>query len=139
MYRSAAGFASGVSAHQEHATVIGFRGDLGSGKTTFAQGVARALGVEEQVTSPTFVIQKSYTLPKEVRGFARLVHMDAYRIETLDELRPLKFQELLKDPKTLLIIEWPDKVRDALPEYTKYVDFEYVLNEGRTVSYDHGQ
>src|SRR3989344_8238961 len=77
---------------RNEATVVGLSGDLGAGKTTFTQAVARALGIRERVTSPTFVIMKIYALPRKWQGFPlpkskgnpfcswkRLVHIDCYR------------------------------------------------------------
>ena len=75
-------------------------GDLGAGKTTFVQGFSRALGVEEPVTSPTFVLVHTY------QGAFPIVHVDAYRLERL--------QELL-DHEGVTLIEWGDAVIPALP------------------------
>ena len=69
----------------EGAVVCALHGDLGAGKTTFTQTLARELGVEEIVTSPTFVIMKNYELTNQ--PFEKLVHIDAYRIEEIDEMR----------------------------------------------------
>src|SRR5438552_2904269 len=69
------------------ATVLGFYGDLGSGKTTFTQSMARALGVKENVTSPTFILEKIYKL--EEQQFSHLIHIDAYRFDKSDELLKL--------------------------------------------------
>src|ERR1700683_2680478 len=72
------------------ATLITLSGELGAGKTTFTQAVAKALGVEDIVNSPTFVIEKVYNLP-EGKGFHRLVHIDAYRLTSNGELAALGF------------------------------------------------
>ena len=83
-------------------------GDLGAGKTTFVQGFSRALGVEEPVTSPTFVIVHTY------QGAFPIVHVDAYRLERLQELLDLGLGELL-DHEGVTLIEWGDAVIPALP------------------------
>src|ERR1700739_2778621 len=89
----AARFALGLAPHEDRATVVTLSGDLGAGKTTFVQAAANALGIEENVTSPTFVIEKIYQLPKKSdvrhRFFKRLVHVDAYRLEGPAELEKL--------------------------------------------------
>jgi tRNA threonylcarbamoyladenosine biosynthesis protein TsaE len=107
---------------EEHASVVVLSGDLGVGKTTFVQVLAKQLGVEESVTSPTFTLMKRY---EPTHGtFEQLVHMDAYRLESVDELRSLRFDELLQTPHTLVVIEWGERIAEALPEYTEW----YVLD-----------
>ncbi len=96
------------------ATVVAVEGDLGAGKTTLTKALAHELGVAETVVSPTFVIAKFY--PTNHASFDTLVHMDAYRIESLDELGPLGWETVLQQPRTLVIVEWPEKISDAIPE-----------------------
>lgn len=94
------------------ATVLCLQGDLGAGKTTLTQSLAAAIGVTDTVVSPTFVIAKFY----EARNvFETLIHIDAYRIESLDELGPIGFAAMLKMPRTLIVIEWPEKISSAIP------------------------
>lgn len=83
-------------------------GDLGAGKTAFTQGFGRALGVAEQITSPTF------TLANEYSGRLTLHHLDVYRIEQLEEVRDLALAELL-DGDSVTVIEWGDSILPALP------------------------
>ena len=83
-------------------------GDLGAGKTTFVQGFGRALSVTEPITSPTFVIVHTYD------GAFPVVHVDAYRLERLQELLDLGLGELL-DHEGVTLIEWGDAVIPALP------------------------
>lgn len=119
----------------ERATILGLRGDLGAGKTTFTQSLAEALGVKEKVTSPTFVIMKVYQLPREQK-FQHLVHIDCYRLESSKELDHLGFEELTEDPGNLIILEWPEKVAEILPPQTKFIDFEFIDELSRDISYD---
>ena len=114
------------------ATVLGFRGDLGAGKTTFTKAVAAALGVTDTITSPTFVIMKHYETAHP--QFAKLTHIDAYRLENGDDLRPLKFSELLHDKDRLIIIEWPEKVADALPANIRFIDFNVATEDTRKIT-----
>ncbi len=95
------------------ATVIALHGDLGAGKTTFVQTLGKALGVSEHITSPTFIIMKGYETTNA--DFEHLVHMDAYRIDDMAELGPLRFSEIISTPKTLFCIEWAERIKEALP------------------------
>ena len=100
-------------AESNRATILALSGDLGAGKTTLIQEIARVLGVEESVPSPTFVIMKYYKLMDE--RFERLVHMDAYRMESKEELRPLHLESVFMDGKALLCVEWPERLYGELP------------------------
>lgn len=116
---------SSVFAKPDEATIVGLYGNLGSGKTAFTQAVARELGITENITSPTFVIEKLYETKSEV--FKRLIHIDAYRLEAGRELQMLDFEELVKNPHNLIVIEWPENVKEILPEdhikiYCEFVD-----------------
>ena len=94
--------------------VVELVGDLGAGKTTFVKGVAARLGITEEITSPTFLIQRNYTIPA---GFPweRLIHIDAYRIEKPEELEAIRFHEYASDPKNIVFIEWPANLGTDLP------------------------
>lgn len=101
------------SVPNEGATIIALHGDLGAGKTTFVQALGKALGVTEQITSPTFTIMKGYETTDA--DFEHLIHMDAYQLEDISELAPLRFSEILATPKTLFCIEWAERIKEALP------------------------
>jgi tRNA threonylcarbamoyladenosine biosynthesis protein TsaE len=117
----------------KQATVLALRGDLGAGKTTFTQALARELGISENVTSPTFVIMKIYDLTGQ--KFDRLIHIDAYRFDTPDELDGLNFSDFLKDPKNLIVLEWPERVAGKLPVETIFIDFKFISDTVREISY----
>jgi tRNA threonylcarbamoyladenosine biosynthesis protein TsaE len=89
-------------------TVI-LTGDLGAGKTTLVQGIGQGLGVEEQVTSPTF------TLVKEYGGRLDVAHVDVYRLERVQDVVDLGLDEL-GGPDRVLLVEWGDAVQDLLPD-----------------------
>ena len=128
----AAGFAKGLSPKEESATLVTLSGDLGAGKTSFTQGVAKALGVTSAVTSPTFVLMKLYPLVGQ--AFTQLVHIDAYRLQEGKDLLPLNFEEVLADSGNLVLIEWPERVSDALPKADYALSLE-VSGEGRKLTY----
>lgn len=113
------------------ATVVGLYGNLGSGKTAFVQCVADILGVKEYLTSPTFVIMKSYKL--STFNFQLLTHVDAYRLKSGEELRKLGFDDLFRDPANLIFIEWADLVADILPKNTIKINFEFVDEKTRKI------
>ena len=88
-------------------SLITLSGDLGAGKTTFTQGLARGLGIEKRVTSPTFTIMKEY------KGRLPLYHIDAYRLEDIDQ--DLGFEEYI-DGDGVCVIEWADFIENVLPQ-----------------------
>lgn len=100
--------------------VLALHGDMGVGKTTFVQGLARGLGVKEQVTSPTFAIYSVY------QGAPRkLVHLDAYRLEHERQIEALLLEEFLTSP-WCLAVEWPEKVGAWLPPGAWHVTLSIV-------------
>lgn len=110
-------FVSLLSPNSDKAKVLGLYGNLGAGKTTFTQATCRYLEISENITSPTFVIMKIYELTN--KKFTHLIHIDAYRLEKSEELLRLGWNEMISDPKNLILIEWPEKVEDIMPEHTK--------------------
>jgi tRNA threonylcarbamoyladenosine biosynthesis protein TsaE len=144
-----------LSAKADSATVVGLFGDLGSGKTTFTQALGKYLGIEEVMTSPTFVIEKIYLLknakglsenplrltqtnhyeeiPKALMCFERLIHIDAYRLESGKELLSLNFEEIIKNPRNLILIEWPERVADILPADLVKINFKFITEFEREI------
>ncbi len=123
-------FILNIEPQKTHATVVGLYGDLGAGKTTFTQYIAKTLGVPDVVVSPTFVIEKIYELGRETteHKFSHLTHIDAYRIESSSELLSLGWQKIISDPNNLILIEWPEKVEDIMPSHIK-VQIKHLENE----------
>jgi tRNA threonylcarbamoyladenosine biosynthesis protein TsaE len=119
-------------ASKNTATAVAFYGDLGAGKTTFIQALAKEMGIDEPTTSPTFVIQKSYNSQKY---FDTLVHIDAYRLESGDDLLKLRFNETLLLPNTLICIEWPSNVESALPKDVIKVECKFVDESTREYAF----
>lgn len=117
------------------ATLVTLSGELGAGKTAFTKAIAHALGVEDIVTSPTFVLEKIYQLGGKASKFKRLVHIDAYRLEKGADLASLGFDELMQDTGNLILLEWPEKVADTLPQPTVKISMVVQSDNSRTISY----
>lgn len=131
----AARFVESLASRQSDATLVTLSGELGAGKTTFTKAIAKTLGVEEIVTSPTFVLEKIYLLGGKTSKYKRLVHIDAYRLEKGSDLAPLGFDELIQDAGNLIVLEWPEKVSDALPALAKHIFLVANPDGSRMISY----
>ncbi len=121
----------------ESRNVLFLQGELGAGKTTFSQQVLRFLGARGPFTSPTFVIMKKYPLSKsgESQGFQTVYHLDCYRVESSDVLE-LGWQEIIGDPRNLVLVEWPERIEDIWPKEGEFlrVGFEILGEEERRIS-----
>ncbi len=115
------------------ATVLALHGDLGAGKTTFTQILAKQLGVSENIVSPTFIIQKRYPLKDQI--FKQLIHIDAYRLESLEQLKVLDWDELVADKDNLIVVEWPKNV-DGLFDGALHLYFSYINEDTRSIKYE---
>lgn len=125
------GFASKLKPKENRATVVGLYGELGSGKTTFMKYLAKALGVKEEIKSPTFVIMKSFNL-SIFPSFNKLIHIDAYRIEKEEEMLNLGWNEIIANPQNLVCIEWAEKIAGLLPPHI-VVKFEHIDETERRI------
>lgn len=134
----------------EHATLITFSGDLGAGKTTLIQEIAKQLGVTDDLQSPTFVIYKRYVISVEASkpmlpllrgaprsgegyGWTSLIHGDMYRLESAEEIEKLGWNDLIADPKNLICIEWPEKITGAIPEWATCVVIHHLGGDKRSI------
>ena len=105
--------------------VLSLGGDLGAGKTTFVQGLAIGLGITERVTSPSFVLLKEY-----LGGRYPLIHMDVYRLERMQEVVDLGYDEFL-DPSHIVVVEWGDMVEPLLPKEHLSIQMSYGAADSR--------
>lgn len=116
--------------------VFAMDGDLGAGKTTLTQGIAKGLNIKEQVSSPTFTIMQVYD-----SGRLPLMHMDAYRIESLQELDDLGYEEYFYS-EYVVAVEWAEKVREIVPGEAIHLQIAYSDEAGKRdviLSYDETQ
>lgn len=109
---------------KNNATVVYLQGDLGSGKTTFTKNLTKYLGLNIDITSPTFIILKSYDFP--IENFKKLIHIDAYRLDSYKDLQKIKFEDYLKDEKNLIFIEWPSVIENDAISPDVLIKFDYI-------------
>jgi tRNA threonylcarbamoyladenosine biosynthesis protein TsaE len=103
---------------------VGIAGELGAGKTTLVRAIARGLGVDEPVTSPTFALVHRYA----GRG-ATVYHVDAYRLKRSDDTADLGIDEALAEPGSVVLIEWPERLGDALPPLAHAIRLSYTEDD----------
>ncbi len=118
--------AQALTAKLQGGEVLCLMGDLGSGKTVFTKGVAKALKIKQTITSPTFVLMKVY------EGTKQLVHIDAYRLRSGDELEAIGATDYFHDPKTITVIEWAERVKDIWPDNRRVIEFK-VQGDNRQI------
>ena len=114
--------------------VVLLMGDLGSGKTTFVQGLAQGFGSLDPVSSPTFVIMNVYRRPDGLN----LVHMDAYRLSSSVEAEEMDLEMFLESG--VLVVEWPENVQAAMPKEYLEVKMRWLADEQRgLIFYPYGK
>jgi tRNA threonylcarbamoyladenosine biosynthesis protein TsaE len=111
----------------EPGDVIGLVGELGSGKTVFVQGLARGLGVRESVHSPTFILANEYR-----SGSLPLYHVDAYRVRSAGEALGFGLEDYLNS-SGVTVIEWADRIREALPAEHLLIEFRHISDSKRGI------
>lgn len=126
----------------KNATLVGLFGDLGVGKTTFVQSLAKYLGIKQKITSPTFPIMKRYPIrlperPTSGNIYGDIYHIDAYRLEGKDipkELEMLGWGDIISNPKNLVMVEWPEILGKYLPKNIVKIKIEHLKNNGRGIN-----
>ena len=123
-------FAKGFAAGLKPGTVLCLEGQLGSGKTTFIKGLAEGLGLKhpEQVKSPTFVLMHIY------KAKTPLYHFDCYRLNSIEELENIGFQDFVNDPQAISCVEWAEKAGDLIPECARYIHVEILDTSKRRIT-----
>jgi len=112
--------------------IFGLIGNLGSGKTTFTQGLAKALKIKDRLLSPTFVILKEYPTEKDFS----LVHVDFYRLNNPTDLESIGIFDYLGKKDKICFIEWAEKFKNQLPKQTKYIKFTFIDKFTRKIEGD---
>ncbi len=129
----AASFAAGVPL----GAVVALHGELGAGKSVFARGFARGLGVTGPIPSPTFVLMHEYEIPPTLFASSKggtLYHLDLYRIPNEDAALAFGVDELLANPNAIKIIEWPEKIGGLLPPGSIHVYLTHAGDSARNLA-----
>src|SRR3989338_10039835 len=116
-----------------HALCIALIGELGAGKTTFAQGIARALGITRPMPSPTFILMREVALTKECEGLRTLYHFDWYRLHRAQDVKKLGWQTIIKDPRNIVVVEWADRFPVLFPSHAFRIHLTHK-DKGRAIS-----
>lgn len=111
-------------------SVIALHGNLGAGKTVFARGFARGLGVTQPVSSPTFTVIQEY----ELNDGNWLCHLDLYRIENSASALVFGVDEYLEDDSAILLVEWAERISDILPEKTIHIKIDRIDENSRKIT-----
>lgn len=113
------------------AIVLGLQGDLGGGKTTFLQGLAKGLQIKEKILSPTFVIMKRFKI-KDIR-FKNFYHVDCYRLKKDKEILELDFEKIIFNPENIVAIEWSERIKKPLPKSAIIIKFDFIDKNKREI------
>jgi len=130
--KETAKIATALAKKMKGGEVVALYGNLGAGKTTFAQAFAKALGVQERVQSPTFIFMHEHRLKRKI-GPSYFVHADAYR-GGLPELRSISIEEYFGRPDAVVLIEWADRVKGLLPKKRITVRLRHLGGDRRSIS-----
>lgn len=114
-------------------SVVLLDGDLGAGKTVFSRGFARALGIDEPVSSPTYTIVQEYELPEK----GRLYHLDLYRISGVDAALAFGVDEFLNDPSSYALVEWPERITGILPDNAVHITLKHIGENQREITVEY--
>lgn len=137
----------------ESGDFLAFYGNLGSGKTTFIQGLAKGLGIKRIIISPTFIIIRTYKLQLKTPAFVKasagkqkakvktatqnskfFYHIDLYRTETKNDFLSVGLDEIIEDKNNIVALEWAEKMRDMLPDKRIELHFKYIDENKREVT-----
>lgn len=135
------GLGEKLAASLKSGDVLALHGNLGSGKTTFVQGLAKGLGISQRIISPTFIIMRSYTIKKfrskddKPLSEKMFYHVDLYRIRNATDIEGLGLQEIMEDKHAIVVIEWAEKIEKFLPKQTKRIYFTYRNEHEREIMY----
>lgn len=108
--------------------VVCLYGDLGSGKTTFVQGLAEGLGIKKRIISPTFIIVRNYRIKNHESRIMNFYHVDLYRVESEKDIEGLGIEEIIDNKNNIVVVEWAEKLKKYLPQ--KRIDIKFFYEKG---------
>jgi len=126
-----------IKIKNKKAKVIAFSGDLGAGKTTLTKEMGKILEIKEDIISPTFVIMKIYKInsSKYKSHFKQLIHIDAYRLDSHKDLLKIGWEEIAEDKENLIIVEWPERVKNQLDINTCFIKLHHIDDQSRLLEF----
>ncbi len=128
--------------YKKGAVVLALSGELGSGKTTFVQGLAEGLGIKKRIISPTFIMMRKYQVKLQKSKSPKLqafYHVDLYRLEdnVETEVRNLGIEEIWSSPENIVAIEWAEKIKKIVPQDATWIKFEDLEGNRRRILSDY--
>jgi tRNA threonylcarbamoyladenosine biosynthesis protein TsaE len=115
----------------KNAVIFELIGNLGSGKTTFVKGFIKEFGFRGNIKSPTFIIMRRTKVKNDF--FDNVFHIDAYRLKKIDDFLALNFKEIISNPKNIVLIEWPQNIKNIIKEKTIKIKFFYGKKENERI------
>jgi len=118
------------------ARVIGLEGELGAGKTVFVKGFSKALKIKGPISSPTFIIMKSYKIPNHIQNytFHTIYHIDVYRLKDEKDLVKLGIKKIINNFHNIVLIEWAERVRKILPKDHIKIHIDHIGKNKRKIA-----
>lgn len=121
-----------MSKKEKQAIIIGLEGNLGDGKTTFIQGMAKGLKIKDNILSPTFVIFKEFNINVKNCDFKHFYHIDCYRLDSYKDLLELGLEDVINNPENIIVIEWANKIKDCLGDMIE-IKFNWLDKNKREI------
>jgi tRNA threonylcarbamoyladenosine biosynthesis protein TsaE len=116
--------------------VLALSGNLGSGKTTFVQGLAEGLCIKERVLSPSYVLMRKHYVKGSITGIKNLYHIDLYRLSGAEEAEAIGLTELFGKKENVVVIEWAERANDIFGKDALHIDFQYGKGNERKITLD---
>jgi tRNA threonylcarbamoyladenosine biosynthesis protein TsaE len=115
---------------------LAFYGDLGAGKTTFIQGLAKGLGIEKRIISPTFIIMRHYALKPKTENIKlkNFYHVDLYRTQSKHDLLGIGLDQIIQDENNIVALEWSEKMGNLMPKKRIEIKLKYLSDNQREIS-----
>ena len=124
--------------NRKQALIISLEGDLGAGKTTFTQGLAKELGVHDWIKSPTNIIMREHKLSSKFKvqssNLESFYHIDCYRLQEPEHMLEMGFKDIISDPENIVLIEWGEKLTKLLPRNIIRIKFKHLKEEKREIT-----